>query len=149
MHGFTGNENGTLDLKDEILKTDKDAGGLTVDGSEGTDVTFSWLKTAHTIFTIGLHSWLRSLAVYQQAASNTRYVGAALANIIKEINLKYPGLSFHCIGHSLGAHVCGFAGKSLLMTSSLVLDRIYAFNPAGPLFLPNKLFPDFQDNPMA
>ena len=41
MHGFTGNENGTLDLKDEILKTDKDAGGLTVDGSEGTDVTFS------------------------------------------------------------------------------------------------------------
>ena len=113
MHGFTGNENGTLDLKDEILKTDKDAGGLTVDGSEGTDVTFSWLKTAHTIFTIGLHSWLRSLAVYQQAASNTRYVGAALANIIKEINLKYPGLSFHCISHSLGAFVCGFAGKTL------------------------------------
>ena len=35
------------------------------------------------------------------------------------------------------------------MTSSLVLDRIYAFNPAGPLFLPNKLFPDSQDNPMA
>ena len=22
-------------------------------------------------------------------------------------------------------------------------------DPAGPLFLPNKLFPDFQDNPMA
>ena len=113
VHGFTGNENGTLDLKDEILKTEKEAGVLTLDWSEGADVSFSWLRTAHTIFTAGLHSWLRSLAVYQQAASNTRYVGAALAIIIKEINLKYPGLSFHCIGHSLKAFVCGFAGKTL------------------------------------
>ena len=53
---------------------------------------------------------------YCQAVANTRVVGALLANMVKILhnttNLDYG--SVHLIGHSLGAHVCGYAGKRLL-----------------------------------
>ena len=45
-----------------------------------------------------------------------------------------PAASLHCVGHSLGAHTCGFAGKSLAKLG-LGLQRISALDPAGPLFL--------------
>ena len=51
-----------------------------------------------------------------QAVANTRLVGALLASTVKFLhnttNLDYG--SVHLIGHSLGAHVCGYAGKRLL-----------------------------------
>lgn len=50
--------------------------------------------------------------LYPQSASNTRTVGAEIglvaANIIaRGISDKYQ---LYCVGHSLGAHVCGHAG---------------------------------------
>ena len=57
----------------------------------------------------------------------------------------------HCIGHSLGAHICGFTGKLIrkkirkekeggyMQTFDSVLDRISGLDPAGPMF--------FNDNP--
>ena len=39
-----------------------------------------------------------------------------------------------CVGHSLGAHVCGFMGKSgneMLGDSTKALDRIIGLDPAG------------------
>ena len=52
---------------------------------------------------------------YSQAVANTRVVGALLANMVKFLhnttNLDYG--SVHLIGHSLGAHVCGYAGERL------------------------------------
>ena len=41
---------------------------------------------------------------------------------------------YHCVGHSLGSHTCGFAGKSLTKLG-LRMSRISALDPAGPLFL--------------
>ena len=38
----------------------------------------------------------------------------------------------HCIGHSLGAHICGLSGK--LMDEETKWDRISGLDPAGPLF---------------
>ena len=76
---------------------------------------------------------------YHQAAANTRYVGAATALIVRQIDQmeRSSDLTVHCIGHSLGAHVCGFLGASLEADSSYVrkLDRITGSDPAGPLFL--------------
>jgi len=67
---------------------------------------------------------------YQQAASNTRAVGA-LIGIIIDILVEEKGAdrsSCHCVGHSLGAHVCGHAGKYTNF------GRITGLDPAGPSF---------------
>jgi hypothetical protein len=47
---------------------------------------------------------------YYQAARNTIAVGQRIAALIKNIGLD-PTSDAHCIGHSLGSHVCGFCGK--------------------------------------
>ena len=46
--------------------------------------------------------------------------------------------SYHCVGHSLGSHTCGFAGKNLARLG-LRMSRISALDPAGPLFLKQSL----------
>ncbi|XP_015908743.1 pancreatic triacylglycerol lipase-like [Parasteatoda tepidariorum] len=68
---------------------------------------------------------------YPQAVANGRVVGAQVAKlinilqIIKNISLDH----IHIIGHSLGAHIAGFAGKRLNGVS-----RITGLDPAGPYF---------------
>ncbi len=58
--------------------------------------------------------------------SNTRVVGATLANWLArlaEIH-RYKLGNVHCIGHSLGAHICGFIGKQLNLKHSVKIGRI-------------------------
>ena len=38
------------------------------------------------------------------------------------------------VGHSLGAHALGFAGKSYLKSTGVKLARIVALDPAAPCF---------------
>lgn len=68
---------------------------------------------------------------YTQAAANTRVVGAEVAAMILYLN-EVAGTTnsqFHLIGHSLGAHVCGYAGERLRG-----LERITGLDPAQPNF---------------
>ncbi len=44
------------------------------------------------------------------AVNNTKKIGRKTAEIIKKLKLD-PTSDVHCIGHSLGAHLCGFCGK--------------------------------------
>jgi len=86
---------------------------------------------------------------YYQAAANTRYMGVAVAkmliNIVDDVNLATNSIdhafSFHCIGHSLGAHICGFLGKNLQNLTHFSLRRISGLDPAGPLFASDVPFP--------
>ncbi|RWS03032.1 Pancreatic lipase-related protein 2-like protein, partial [Dinothrombium tinctorium] len=80
---------------------------------------------------------------YLQAIENARVVGAATAHFIKKLN-EFTNMKFkkvHLIGHSLGAHVCGFAGKKLIELLRIVqkvlpskIGQIKALDPAGPGF---------------
>ena len=46
---------------------------------------------------------------YFQAVANTRVVGAQIATLIKTLGVDVGRV--HLIGHSLGAHVAGYAGE--------------------------------------
>ncbi|XP_069837858.1 pancreatic lipase-related protein 2-like [Dendropsophus ebraccatus] len=72
-----------------------------------------------------------SKARYTQAVNNVRVVGAEIAYFITYLldHFKYPLSNIHLIGHSLGAHVAGEAGKR-----RPGIARISGLDPAGPFF---------------
>lgn len=59
-------------------------------------------------------------------------VGDTIISIckIKNISLK----QFHIIGHSLGAHVVGFAAKRVINVTGTKINWVTGLDPAGPLF---------------
>ncbi|KAK7503999.1 hypothetical protein BaRGS_00004731 [Batillaria attramentaria] len=69
---------------------------------------------------------------YTQAAANTRVVGAEVARLITLLGQRkaISARNVHIIGHSLGAHVAGEAGRQLQDT----LGRISGLDPADPNF---------------
>lgn len=61
--------------------------------------------------------WQKGSTVsYTQAVANIRLVGAMTAHVLRDL-AEYAGEkqlpNVHCIGHSLGAHLCGYAGYTL------------------------------------
>ncbi|XP_077970899.1 inactive pancreatic lipase-related protein 1-like [Styela clava] len=110
VHGFTsqGAASWVLELKNAILGVDN-ANVIIVDWSKGADPN----------------------KIYGQAATNTRVVGAQIAHLINVIKDNTGALAsdFHVIGHSLGAHVAGYAGRELFN-----LGRITGLDPADPYF---------------
>ncbi|PAA74650.1 hypothetical protein BOX15_Mlig007525g3 [Macrostomum lignano] len=68
---------------------------------------------------------------YTQATANTRVIGAMIAQMIVWLEAEFGAsrTSFHLLGHSLGAHVSGYAGERLPG-----LARITGMDPAGPYF---------------
>ena len=76
-------------------------------------------------------------ANYDEAAANTRYVGVATERIVRQLDQVEGGAFLHCIGHSLGAHTCGFFANAVEKDESYSkakVDRITAMDPAGPSF---------------
>ncbi|WP_377475575.1 MAG: choice-of-anchor K domain-containing protein [Microcoleus anatoxicus] len=69
---------------------------------------------------------------YNQAAINTREVGDQLAQYLKVRNLDSNKIEL--MGHSLGAHVSGFAGAKYKELTAKELNRITGLDPAGPNF---------------
>ena len=69
---------------------------------------------------------------YFNSAFNTQIVGSMIAyfiNTLKSLGVKLKDI--HLVGHSLGAHVCGFAGKSFTNDK---IGHITGLDPAGPGF---------------
>ena len=52
---------------------------------------------------------------FSQAAANTRLVGLEVANLIVVLVEEHQAkaTNFHIIGHSLGAHIAGYAGERI------------------------------------
>ncbi|CAG9759298.1 unnamed protein product [Ceutorhynchus assimilis] len=71
---------------------------------------------------------------YLAVSSVGNFVGKSIRNISEAYN--YPLERFSLIGHSLGAHICGFAGRYV----DGLVSSITGLDPAGPLYykaLPN------------
>jgi len=67
-------------------------------------------------------------ADYKQAVKNTRCLAELSANLLQQFNSR-PSL--HCVGHSLGAHVCGFLSNKLQENGGKRMERITGLDPAG------------------
>ncbi|CAD5118551.1 DgyrCDS7239 [Dimorphilus gyrociliatus] len=74
--------------------------------------------------------------VYFQAVANARLAGSCTGVFTKRLLDRFGGDidTYHCVGHSLGAHVCGYYGDMMNYTYSLVLGRATGLDPAGPGF---------------
>ncbi|XP_023313050.1 pancreatic triacylglycerol lipase isoform X2 [Anoplophora glabripennis] len=74
---------------------------------------------------------------YTQAVANIRLVGAMTAHLLNDI-ARYTGPlkldHVHAIGHSLGAHMCGYIGYTLQKEFNMTLGRITGLDPAEPHF---------------
>ena len=71
---------------------------------------------------------------YNKAVANTRYIGLATERYIQCLQSNDPNIEVHCIGHSLGAHVCGFLANEMESSTGSKLLRVTGLDPAGPQF---------------
>lgn len=102
VHGFSSEPSSLINIKTELLKI-HDVNVIMVNWKQGAQAPD-----------------------YFSAASNTRKVGEEIAKFITDSKMTTSRV--HCIGHSLGSHVCGFASKIKR------IGRISGMDPAGPLF---------------
>ncbi|XP_071953366.1 pancreatic triacylglycerol lipase-like [Antedon mediterranea] len=88
----------------------------------------------HDDFNVIRVNWAKgAMAVYGQSTANTRIVGAEISYLLDKMKILY-GYSadkVHIIGHSLGAHIAGYAGEK---QTAPKLKRITGLDPAGPYF---------------
>ncbi|CAF0804017.1 unnamed protein product [Brachionus calyciflorus] len=102
VHGFSSDSNALIEIKNQFLYN-YDFNIIVIDWKLGAQAPD-----------------------YYSAFINTREVGQKMASFIRDANI--TASKVHCIGHSLGAHICGFTGKSRR------IGRITGLDPAGPLF---------------
>lgn len=69
---------------------------------------------------------------YPTAAGNTSDVGNQLGNRLRDLGVD-PNLTT-LVGHSLGAHVAGFAGTTYRNVTGRSIGQIVGLDPAGPSF---------------
>ncbi|XP_019868648.2 phospholipase A1 4 isoform X2 [Aethina tumida] len=84
---------------------------------------------------------------YIHAASSTMNIGKILGDFILKIVNKDEKLlkNIHLIGHSLGAHIAGFAGKRVKKELKTKVGRITALDSAAPIFeFPIKMLPELR-----
>jgi len=72
-------------------------------------------------------NWSKGAKVpYEQAAGNTRMVGAQMAKLMRFLvnSTNATAESFYIVGSDLGAHAAGFAGKDISKLNETALGRI-------------------------
>ncbi|CAK1590752.1 unnamed protein product [Parnassius mnemosyne] len=73
--------------------------------------------------------------LYLRSTTYVRFMGRKLGEVLARLVKKGTEPSkIHMIGHSLGSHISGFAGKTLARLTGRRLGRISALDPAGPCF---------------
>ncbi|CAG5013432.1 unnamed protein product, partial [Parnassius apollo] len=73
--------------------------------------------------------------LYLRSTTYVRFMGRKVGEVLASmVNKGTNASTIHMIGHSLGAHISGFAGKTLERLTGKRLGRISALDPAGPCF---------------
>ncbi|XP_013136147.1 PREDICTED: pancreatic lipase-related protein 3-like [Papilio polytes] len=73
---------------------------------------------------------------YFRSTTYVRFIGEKLGSLLSEIIKKGQDANkIILIGHSLGAHVAGVAGKRIQQLTGTAIGRIIALDPAGPCFI--------------
>ncbi|XP_077287752.1 pancreatic lipase-related protein 2-like [Arctopsyche grandis] len=70
---------------------------------------------------------------YYAASTHVRFIGEALGAVLADMHER--GIEdVHLVGHSLGAHIAGFAGKMFKKRRGIEINHITGLDPAGPCF---------------
>ncbi|XP_058985344.1 pancreatic lipase-related protein 2-like [Musca domestica] len=77
--------------------------------------------------------------LYVHSAANVEKLGQLIA--IGLVTLSIPPENIHLIGHSLGAHIIGSAGRYYQKLTGLKLARLTGLDPARPCFVRPSVFP--------
>uniref|UniRef100_A0A131YSB5 Salivary lipase n=1 Tax=Rhipicephalus appendiculatus TaxID=34631 RepID=A0A131YSB5_RHIAP len=121
-HGYTQNVNSSWlhELKEALLQ-EKDCNVVIVDWGRGC----------------------RS-PLYLTAVGNTALVGRQISLLVQKLSRKFGGnvtaANVHLVGFSLGAQVCGFAGRHYKKQTGTKLARISALDAARPLFEQSEVY---------
>ncbi|XP_050455096.1 phospholipase A1-like [Cataglyphis hispanica] len=121
VHGFISSANNTnnYDLASQLIKND-----YTVFSLDWSDAACS------NGIAIG------KLLEYPFAVKNTREIGELMAKYVITLKekCKIPLDNITFIGHSLGAHVAGFASKDIQKSNNGTISCFIGLDPAGPMF---------------
>lgn len=116
FHGWTGNS------ESEIISTISNA---YVDRNDHNVVIVDW----------GHYSIGEYLLTIPKSTKISKLVGQQLVNLFQSgLNVN----KFHCLGHSVGAHMCGIMSREIHRVSGgkYKLGRITGLDPAAPGFYP-------------
>ncbi|KAL6433901.1 hypothetical protein ACFW04_005844 [Cataglyphis niger] len=111
--------------------------------TQNYDLASQFIKKNYTVFSLDWSDGactkgipLIKLLEYPFAMKNTREVGELTAKYIITLKTKceIPLDNIMCVGHSLGAHICGFAGKKVQELVNDKISRMIGADPAGPAF---------------
>lgn len=122
------------------LRTDQDV-YIFVHGFTQSFPETDWLRNAATLFIENGHTVHDNAIImdwgpaakegFSKAAAMVSAMGSYLSNFIQKLlQMGVHWHRIHLICHSLGGHVCGFAGKKIRPP----IGRITAIDPAGPCF---------------
>ncbi|XP_031628396.1 hepatic triacylglycerol lipase-like [Contarinia nasturtii] len=72
--------------------------------------------------------------LYTWSAFNTEEIGKVISESLEYLVRTYPVQKIHLIGHSLGAHIAGSAGRNFYYKTGKLIPRITALDAANPCF---------------
>lgn len=86
----------------------------------------------HSIYTSARGGKIKS---YERSVTYSYYIGKTLGRFLSGIRADgFPSSNIHCIGHSLGSQMLGFAGTTYTEMTGEKIWRITGIDPAGPCF---------------
>lgn len=93
------------------------------------------LTTGEAVGVLTVDWYKAAPPTYAQAVANIRLVGVMVGKLLAMMaDSGVDPADMHLVGHSLGAHLMGYAAAAFNETTGLQVGRITALDPAGPYF---------------